>query len=189
MSETAQRKQRLTAREAADRILSVEPERVWLIDRGEADELGPARFPVLDKESAERWRRAGCRVTEFAPARQPGADAELVERLRAASNGDLNDVRPGGAERTVDEMMTLCAQAADAIARLSAPAGPGSEGGEAIWWARMEYLFGALPFVVRHRWGGDAREMVEGLDAARAALEASGADHHDAGTGEPEAEQ
>lgn len=32
----------------------------------------------------------------------------------------------------------------------------------------MEYLFEALPFEVRHRWGGDAREMVEGIDAAMA---------------------
>lgn len=34
------------------------------------------------------------------------------------------------------------------------------------WWARMEYLFRALPFEIRHRWGGDAQEMVEGIDLA-----------------------
>ena len=131
-------------------------------------------------------------------APQPGADAELVERLRkiqaALASLDQDVFGSGSAPMTApdgesaemrwpirDEMIH---DLSAAIARLSAPAGPGSEGGEAIWWARMEYLFEALPFVVRHRWGGDAREMVEGLDAARAALEASGADHHDAGTGE-----
>ena len=35
------------------------------------------------------------------------------------------------------------------------------------WWARMEYLFAALPFPIRHQWGGDAREFVQGLDVAR----------------------
>jgi hypothetical protein len=38
-----------------------------------------------------------------------------------------------------------------------------------LWWARMEYLFRELPFPVRHRWGGDAHEFVEGIDVARKA--------------------
>lgn len=37
---------------------------------------------------------------------------------------------------------------------------------EAQWWKRMQYLFRELPFEIRHRWGGDAREMVQGIDAA-----------------------
>lgn len=42
---------------------------------------------------------------------------------------------------------------------------------ERQWRRRMEYLFDALPFEIRHQWGGDAREMVEGIDAALAALD------------------
>lgn len=34
--------------------------------------------------------------------------------------------------------------------------------------ARFEYLFHALPFEVRHRWGGDVTEFIQGIDAARA---------------------
>jgi hypothetical protein len=33
--------------------------------------------------------------------------------------------------------------------------------------ARFEFLFHALPFEVRHRWGGDVQEFLEGIDAAR----------------------
>ncbi len=39
--------------------------------------------------------------------------------------------------------------------------------------ARMEYLFHALPFSERHRWGGDVREFIEGIDFAIAALRAT----------------
>lgn len=31
---------------------------------------------------------------------------------------------------------------------------------------QMRYLFDALPFAVRHRWGGDWREFAEGVAAA-----------------------
>ena len=36
-----------------------------------------------------------------------------------------------------------------------------------LWWDRIAYLFEELPFPIRHRWGGDVREFVEGLDIAR----------------------
>jgi hypothetical protein len=36
-----------------------------------------------------------------------------------------------------------------------------------IWWARMHYLFHALPRDQSQRWGGDVVEFVEGLDTAR----------------------
>jgi len=43
---------------------------------------------------------------------------------------------------------------------------PSDNDPEARWWRRMEYLFRELPFEIRHRWGGDAQEMVEGIDHA-----------------------
>lgn len=37
---------------------------------------------------------------------------------------------------------------------------------DAIWWRRMEYIFREAPFPWRHRWGGDAREFIQGVDIA-----------------------
>jgi hypothetical protein len=36
-----------------------------------------------------------------------------------------------------------------------------------LWWARMQYLFDALPVEIRNRWGGDVQEFVQGIDVAR----------------------
>lgn len=38
---------------------------------------------------------------------------------------------------------------------------------EAQGHARLEYLFQALDFPTRHRWGGDVHEFIQGIDIAR----------------------
>lgn len=114
---------------------------------------------TMDPETAAIYERRGCRaraVYLLPPAHQPGADAELVERLREA----LERIVRWSEAYPVD----IFPEPDLKTARVLLEAGGIT-------------LDAVSASAMRH--------VVSGVgQIARAALEASGADHHDAGTGE-----